>query len=354
LITIDKFHRDGLKEKTHIRAFFHHRKEIGEKLYEMYDRAKSINMTVDICQIKLREHPHRRRYYLPYTFSEFDMFLNSLCTIRCLNLKETNLTDAHIQLLANSLQLNTINILNLNGNSISTAGLIALASSKNLKNLKELDLTLNKIDATGVIAFTNSSWMTQMERLEFWSNQIGPEWGQHAIINVQKLKLKELSFAFNPIGQGGAMKIAGLQCYQLRSLNLMDCKIGDIGALAIIGSIYISNLDTLILDDNNLTDITVQEIAHSSKTQKIKLLSLQSNSFTANAAAILANSAFVSNMETLDLNFNKLDDNALRALIGSPYLTKMKYLDVCHGTYTKPLEEEFGKRFPFGRTTDIC
>ncbi|MFT3696277.1 MAG: TIGR02996 domain-containing protein [Kofleriaceae bacterium] len=147
--------------------------------------------------------------------------LAQMPTLHRLVLDHNRVGDAGVAALATT-QLRS---LSLQGNALTDAAMVSLASATCPLDL--LELSFNKgITANGIAAFVGSPCFAKLGSL--WLRQI-------------------------PFGPDGAIALAS-SANQLRSLNLLECKIGDAGARALLESPHLERIEDLQLNGNGLSE----------------------------------------------------------------------------------------------------
>lgn len=149
--------------------------------------------------------------------------LASIRTLHRLVLDHNRVGDAGVEALATG-QLTRLRALSLKANELTDQALVSLAASNS--PLELLELTFNRqITAAGVVAFVGSDVFRHLHSL--WLRQIR-------------------------LGPDAAIAIAATP-NELRSLNLLDCQIGDAGGRALAESPHLDRLLELQLNANGIS-----------------------------------------------------------------------------------------------------
>jgi hypothetical protein len=151
----------------------------------------------------------------------------------------------------------------------------------------------------------------------------------------------------NPIGAAGAAAIGGsTRARSLVYLNLLQCRIGDEGAIALAESDdQLPGLAKLYLGSNGLTDVSVQALASSPVLGHLSTLSLRDNRLTDASAHALAGSKHVRCLQELELYGTRITEEGAWALVESPYLTSLTSLGLGSTRFSQALQEAIQERF---------
>lgn len=125
-----------------------------------------------------------------------------LLRLRTLDLEGNDLTDADVQTLAASPNLNQLTTLLLWNNRVGDAGLAALARA-DLPRLTRLDLSRNGVGDAGVAALAGSSLVGRLQLLDLTGNQIGDRGALALAASPWTKALRWLDLTKNPIDAVG-------------------------------------------------------------------------------------------------------------------------------------------------------
>ena len=89
---------------------------------------------------------------------------------------------------------------------------------------------------------------------------------------------------------------------------------------------YMSNLETLYLDDNNLTQSAAQYIAYSKYIVKLKVLTLNNNKIGNEGFRYLFESDNFANLKKLMIKYNEISD--VIPLTGSKFCQQLEHFDI--------------------------
>jgi len=186
-----------------------------------------------------------------------------------LDLSYNRLGPKGVAALASSPHATSLRRLNLVANKVTAEGMRHLAR---LSALEHLDLSGGQIGDEGLAALAESPVIQTLRRLRVVGCGIGPV-GVEALAAVGPTRLEELDLMDNPVGDRGAIALAGSPVVaQVRILGLTRADIGDEGAVALAKSRHLANLWWLRLGDSRITDLGALALHRSPRLKRVSNL----------------------------------------------------------------------------------
>jgi len=182
-----------------------------------------------------------------------------LRSVTTLVLYKVNISDEGVRALAESPHLKNLEALYLEHNFITDRGVEIISNSMTFSKLKILNLFYNQITDVGAKAIADSDTLTQLAELNLNYNQIkGP--GAIDLTHSKKLpKLHNIQLAYNPIKKKGKRAWKRFQLmegfkelHRKNQLNQVgEGLIGNFGVLVLLDFVFVSELETLDLRNND-------------------------------------------------------------------------------------------------------
>jgi len=185
------------------------------------------------------------------------------------------LSDADVRAMASTKDMFSLKSLSLDGVTLTDTGASSLGASYLLARLEELSLTTRGLTSRGLGAILKSPRLGGLRRLTL-RHLGGPAGAELAVILARAAALDELE-----------------------ELELQDTRLGDPGAIMVLGSM---------------------------KTEALTRLSLQGNALSADAMRALVDAKFVRALRHLDLSRNALGDEGAALVSALP--TRLRYADL--------------------------
>jgi serine/threonine protein kinase len=106
-------------------------------------------------------------------------------------------------------------------------------------------------------------------------------------------------------------------------LDLTNRRIGDAGAVALAGCVYLANLSSLILSGCDIGDEGITALAASPHIMNLTRLDLWDNRVGDAGLEALAQCRYLENLQFLDLGRNRVGDAGIKALSASPHFARL-------------------------------
>lgn len=268
-----------------------------------------------------------------------------------------NEEDARV--LASSATLSSLETIRLRYHEIGDNGMIALVGSPHLSRLHTLDLRGNysSITDSGLIQLAAMPEAGRLRRLNLSQCDFSND-GTLALArsphfqNLQELQLSPLEESYENwkgiSGEEFAIELGKSDCLpELRSLNVSNQIIGDIGISAIANSPRFRKLQSLVLNHQGISDDGLIAVANSPFPPTLRELHLRWNDFGDRAFAVLCQSQIARMIEVLtitgtsntgsmladsrfdslfELRIHRLDESVLQPLADTDSLKSLRRL----------------------------
>jgi uncharacterized protein (TIGR02996 family) len=233
-----------------------------------------------------------------------------LSQLKELDLHDTKFGDSGLAALASSPTLSNLEKLTLREAQLSDVGVAALGQSPSIR-LVELDLRHNQIGDSGLRQFVQGGGLTRLQTLLLGKNVVGAE-GLRAIFESPQCVLTELRVNWNPIGDEGVRAIAlASSASSLLKLDLQMVGLHETGAIALSESPYLSQLEELLIYDEDISSAGQIAIIQSQGLSLLKNLGLW---LSDQAAWVMSNPANLPHLEDFDWRASDLSAEAWKAL----------------------------------------
>ncbi len=170
----------------------------------------------------------------------------ALANLRHLDLTGNNLTPKGAFALANSPYLARLETLDLSTSSLGDDGMAALADGTGLPSLTALALRSTGPKAEGLARLARSPLAARLRRLDLTNNKLDGNCLQ-SLVSSRLGGLKDLRLAWASIGEEGARALASAPFRGLVRLDMLNCKLGDAGMRALLGTHGFPDLAILTL-----------------------------------------------------------------------------------------------------------
>lgn len=224
--------------------------------------------------------------------------------------------------------LSQLTMLTLRRSFMEDSEVEALIGLESLRSLRHLDLGYNRIGDDGVAMLSQAPWAGSLEHLNLEGNPIsGP--GVHPLLRSPSLsKLASLNLSDVWAGAQVSMALLAGRLPALRELRLSAMKLGPDQAHLLAQAPCLEHLDVLELSQNLLGDEGVNALSQAPRRCALRSLDLSSNGVSDVGALSLASSRAFSGLTTLRLSGNALSEHAIQALANSRMLPRLDVLEV--------------------------
>ena len=189
-----------------------------------------------------------------------------------------------------------------------TSSIISPLQAVKLENLSLITCNMLPRDIT-VLSVYQSWW--KLKSLDLNQSKLGNLGAEILAGNTSWIVLEKLVLSSNEIGAKGAEKLAMNKTWQLlKLLNLTDNRIGDEGVSAIASNTTWGSLETLFLSRNEITDVGAVKLAENKAWKELK---------------------------TLYLSYNKIEDKGLESIISNGSWKSLQTIYILYNWLTVPI-----------------
>jgi uncharacterized protein (TIGR02996 family) len=275
--------------------------------------------------------------------------------VRYLTFFETPLRTREAQQFAGSPHLENLRALEIGftDTQIGPRGAAALAGARSLRRLERLDVHNHAIYDEGAEALFRSQGLATLTSLKLGNNGLSDE-AALALYEADHLKLtsldlmsnhltgrglaaladaahlrgvERLSLQLNPLGQRGAVHLAGAYfAGRLRELWLTNCRLDD-EAVALVFAAALPALTDLYIGWNTFGERSAQALSGNGSLARLETLAVGHCGIDATVAGLLGRVSLPA-LRYLDVGRNPLGPDGVRALLAGPLVGPVRHLEL--------------------------
>lgn len=240
------------------------------------------------------------------TDDDIDAITRSIHMVTHLDLSQNQLTNRHIELLLNRIDVTQLHTLKLEGNNLGAKATKILARNKHLLGLQHLALGYNELGDRGAIMLAKTPYLRNLNTLNLWHTHMTAE-GLKALARCPHLNT-------------------------LQTLNVSHNLFGDLGVHYLASSHHMGQLVTLDLSCNDLGNDALIALSQQSNAigPKLKHLDLRRNQIANDGIIALAQATGIRQLESLKLWNNNIGPEGLEHLLVSYGVRMLRELDLSY------------------------